>query len=186
MGSIGGHATCAVGDGARVLIGCRDGVARVWTPGRGAEPLGRLKHPQAVSGIARAGEHVVTASLARSVRVSSVEDGRRLAVVDALRSMPWCLACSPDDARVAVGVGHAIQIRELPSLRLVDTWKVHRAVVSALRWTRRGLWSGAENGTAVRHAEDGRAELVLGGRGWVQDIASAPALTCVARAIEHR
>lgn len=124
--------TRARADGARALVGCLDGAVRTWMPGAPVQRLGALKHPQSVSGIARSPEHVITASLARSLRVSRREDGARVAVVDDLRAIPWCLAAEPVGSRIAVGVGHEIEIRELPLLRLVATYRTHRAVVSAL------------------------------------------------------
>ncbi len=150
-------------------------------PDAPVERLGRLKHPQQVSAIARAPGLVITASLAKSLRVSRADSGERVAMIEGLRTMPWHMAGSPDGTRVAVAVGHAIQVYEVPSLRLVASWKIHRAVVSAITWSTGGVWSGAEDGTAVRHGEDGRAEVSLAGGGEVRSIAVGGALVCVAR-----
>ncbi|MCZ7681411.1 MAG: hypothetical protein M5U28_22515 [Sandaracinaceae bacterium] len=183
-------ASAELGVGARVavamdgslVVGVADGTVHRWRVGGDVERLGALKHPQAVSGIARAGSLLATASLARSVRLSDPETGARVAVFDRLRSLPWALAAAPDGRTVAVAVGHAIERFEVPTLRNLGPWKEHRALVSALLWCEEGLWSGAEDGTVIVRDAAGRAQRTLAGRGRVTALAGDGAVVCVARA----
>jgi WD40 repeat protein len=167
-------------DGARVLTGASDGLARVWDARTGAELLTLKGHTGAVQCAAwsRDGGCVATAGSDGTVRLWDSATGKERLAFRASDRRMYSVSFNPDGSRLVVGgVDGTARVWEVPSTvpegfagKELLSLKEHTLCVESVSWSPNGarIVTGSLDGTAkVWDAATGKELLVLKGHGLV-------------------
>ena len=115
-------------DGLILASGHTSGIVKLWDTNNGQciQTLGNFGKPIVSMAFSDDGQFIAYGSYDGTVTVWNIKDSKSIAILQRKFSSPWCLAFSKDSNLLAVGNGEVIQIWNINTGKIIQSFQGNR------------------------------------------------------------